>query len=158
MPLVPYKRIGLAVDAYRKLGFPLRIVGTGSGLRDLRHRAGPRTEFLGHRTDEEIRDLYRTCRLLVFPGEEDFGLVPVEAQACGTPVVAYAAGGVRETVVEGVTGLFFPEPTAESLADAVTRAAAHVWDPRRLRAQAERFGIQAFLDGLDQEIRGLLAD
>ncbi len=146
--LVPYKRINLAVRAYTRLGFPLRVVGTGPEFRSLRREAGPNVVFLGRRSDHDLRDLYRQCRLLVFPGEEDFGLVPVEAQACGRPVVAFARGGALETVEEGRTGVCFREQSVESLLGAVETAAAARWDPAAIRARAERFNEQAFLDGL----------
>lgn len=146
--LVPYKRINLAVKAYSRLGFPLRIVGTGTEYESLRRIAGANVELLGWRSDEEIRELYRNCRCLVFPGEEDFGIVPVEAQACGRPVVAFARGGALETVVDGRTGVFFREQTAESLLGAVEQCAAAKWDPVAIRSNAERFHPQVFIDGL----------
>ncbi|MBI2438253.1 MAG: glycosyltransferase [Lentisphaerae bacterium] len=99
--LAPYKKIDLAVRAYNRLGFPLKIVGTGTEYQRLRRMALARIEFLGQLDDERIRNLYRHCRALIFPGEEDFGIVPVEAQACGRPVVAFGYGGARETVVAG---------------------------------------------------------
>ena len=147
--LVPYKRLDLAVSAYARLGYPLKVVGTGTELDTLRRLAGPATEFLGRRSDEDVRDLYRRCRCLLFPGEEDFGLVPVEAMACGKPVVAYARGGAAESVVDGVTGAFFHEQTEAALLAAVETCAARTWDASAPRAQAERFQPAHFLDGLD---------
>ena len=90
--LVPYKRLDLAVSAYTRLGFPLKIVGTGTERDALKKKAGPNVEFIGWQHDNIVRDLYRRCRLLVFPGEEDFGIAPLEAQSCGRPVVAFSAG------------------------------------------------------------------
>lgn len=142
--LVPYKRLDLAVRAYAKSGFPLKVVGSGSGLRTLQRMAGPNVELLGYRTDEEILALYRNARLLVFPGEEDFGIVPLEAQACGCPVVAYRKGGALETVVENVTGVFFDEQSEESLLAATAMAASKKWVPEELRANAERFSVPSF--------------
>ena len=113
--LVPQKRIDLAVEAFNRTGKPLWIVGTGPLWRHLRRKARSNIHFLGGLSDEEVRQLYSRARALIFPGSEDFGLVPVEAQACGCPVVAYGEGGATETVVEGETGLFFPEATPESL-------------------------------------------
>ncbi len=156
--LVPYKRIGLAVQAYGALGFPLRIVGSGSEFERLRRGAPANVAFLGRRSDDEVRALYRGCRLLVFPGEEDFGLVPVEAQACGRPVVAFERGGVCESVVAGRTGLFFGEPTPEALADAVRRAAARPWNAEEIRAQALNFTPQRFIDGLDRCLAAVLEE
>ncbi len=155
--LVPYKRVDLAVRAYAKLGFQLKVVGTGTDTRALRALAGPRTEFLGWRSDEEIRALYRDCRLLVFPGEEDFGIVPLEAQACGRPVVAYGRGGALETILDNQTGLFFSEQSEASLLAAVARATAIPWQTSVIRRNAEQFSPQAFLDGLDRSIRACLA-
>lgn len=148
--LVPYKRIDLAVRAYTRIGRPLRIAGVGSEASKLRRLAGPNVTFLGWQPDEAIRGLYRACRLLVFPGEEDFGLVPVEAQACGRPVVAYRRGGALESVEEGVTGLFFDEQTEKALIDAVGRAAGRDWDAGAIRRQAERFGAQRFVEELER--------
>lgn len=154
--LVPYKRVEVAVWAYSQTGCPLKIAGVGTEMDALRKIAAPNVEFLGRVPDEEIRELYRRCRFLVFPGEEDFGIVPLEAQACGKPVVAYGAGGLRETVVEGVTGLFFGQQTPEALADAVSRAAAMSWDPAAIRHHAEQFSERRFLDGLHAEILRLM--
>lgn len=155
--LVPYKRIDLAVSAYSRTGFPLKIVGTGTEAARLRTMAAPNIEFLGWRSDEEILSLYRTCRLLVFPGEEDFGIVPLEAQACGTPVAAFARGGALETLEEGRTAVFFREQTEEALIDAVERCAAREWDTDQLRRNAERFSPQRYIDGLADVIDRLMA-
>jgi len=102
--------------------------------------------------DARVRRLYRNCRLLVFPGEEDFGLVPVEAQACGRPVVAFARGGALETVAAGKTGVFFPRQTEADLLAAVEEGAAIAWDPAAIRAQAEPFGEARFLSGLAESL------
>jgi len=150
--LVPYKRLDLAVRAYGRVGFPLVIVGTGTERRHLERGAGPNVRFLGWQSDEEVLSLYRNCRLLVFPGEEDFGIVPVEAQACGRPVVAFAKGGALETVKADVSGVFFNEQTEEALLDAVRRAAARTWDPAAIRACSEPFGVPQFLAGLSESI------
>ena len=114
-------------------------------------------QFLVRLADEEVVGLYRRCRLLVFPGEEDYGIVPLEAQACGRPVVAFGRGGALETVADGVSGVFFPEQTEEALEDAVVRAARTRWDPAAIRANAERFGPEPFLEGMAREIRAVLA-
>jgi glycosyltransferase involved in cell wall biosynthesis len=155
--LVPYKRVDLAVAAYTLTGYPLRIVGVGGELARLRAAAGPRVEFLEWQPDERVRELYRACRQLVFPGEEDFGLVPVEAQACGRPVIAYGRGGALESVVEGKTGVFFREQTVDALATTVEHGARTPWDPAVIRANAERFGVQPFLNGLAESIDRCLA-
>jgi glycosyltransferase involved in cell wall biosynthesis len=120
--------------------------------------AASNIEFLGWQSDEQIRDLYRRCRCLVFPGEEDFGIVPVEAQACGAPVVAFAAGGVTESIEEDLTGTFFETQDADALIAADEAASDRDWDREAIRANAERFSIQYFLDGLAQSIYLCLAD
>ena len=150
--LVPYKRVDLAVRAYSRLAYPLKIVGVGTELAALRRIASPNIEFLGRQTDDAILALYRTCRLLIFPGEEDFGLVPVEAQACGAPIVAYRKGGVLESVEENVTGVFFDKQDEDSLLDAASRCATARLDATTIRANAERFGIKNFIDGLEDSI------
>lgn len=154
--LVPYKRIDLAVKTYNEIGFPLKIVGTGTETKKLAALANNNITFLGWRSDEEILDLYRNCRMLVFPGEEDFGIVPVEAQACGKPVVAFAKGGATESVIAGETGVLFQESSVESLSDAVTKCAATKWDHGVIRKNAERFGISNFINGLAKSLEQML--
>lgn len=146
--LVPYKRIDLAIQAFNSLGHRLKIVGEGPQRKRLQSIAGPDVEFLGWRSDEEVRDLYRGCRALIFPGEEDFGITPLEAQACGRPVIAYGRGGVRETVREGETGIFFSEQTPGALAGAVRKAALTTFDANLLRAHALRFDRAVFKEKL----------
>lgn len=146
--LVPYKRIDLAVELYSRKGWPLKVVGSGGCADALRRQAGPSVEILGRLSDEAVLDLYRHCRLLLFPGEEDYGIVPLEAQACGRPVVAYAKGGALETVADGVSGVFFAEQTPESLEDAVLRCTAASFDPAAVRANALRFGPSQFFAGM----------
>jgi len=154
--LVPYKRVDLAVRAYAQSGRPLKIAGAGTELAALRKLAAPNVEFLGRVPDEGVRELYRRCRFLVFPGEEDFGIVPLEAQACGKPVVAFGKGGLLETVVAGQTGAFFGEQTPEALQAAVAQAEKTEWDPAAIRAHAETFGEDRFLAGLRAEIAATL--
>src|SRR5438309_8907143 len=113
--LIPYKRIDLAIEACNKLQLPLIIIGGGRDLERLKKMAGPTIRFLGRLSDEEVLYYYAHCRALLFPGEEDFGITPLEAQASGRPVIAYGAGGVLASVVDGITGAFFHEPTVESL-------------------------------------------
>jgi glycosyltransferase involved in cell wall biosynthesis len=154
--LVPYKRVDLAVRAYNRLGYPLKIVGVGTDAGKLSALSGPNVEWLGWRSDQEVLELYRSCRLLVFPGEEDFGIVPLEAQACGRPVVAYGRGGALETVRADVTGVFFEEQTESALMDAVHRCASTRWDRSVIRRHAEQFGVQPFVDGLARNIEQCL--
>jgi glycosyltransferase involved in cell wall biosynthesis len=151
--LVAYKRIDLAVQAFTKLGKRLVIIGDGPDRARLEAMAGPTVEFLGRAADEVVTEKMATCRAYVFPGSEDFGIVPVEAQACGKPVIAFRDGGALETVVEGKTGVFFDRPDAESLTGAVRDLEAREWNPRRIRRNAERFSTERFLD----ETRHLLA-
>lgn len=155
--LVPYKRLDLAIRAYARSGAPLKVAGVGAEYCALRALAGPapNIEFLGRVPDDEVRALYRGCRALIFPGEEDFGLVPVEVQACGKPVVAYARGGLTETVVDGVTGVFFNDQTVESLQAAVERCAGIAWDHAAIRRHAEQFGEAQFIAGLRRSIQRL---
>ncbi len=155
--LVPYKRIDLAVRAYNRLGYPLKIVGVGTELDRLRKLAEPTIQFLEWKSDLEIVALYQKCRFLIFPGEEDFGIVPVEAMACGRPVIAFGQGGTAETVIHETTGVHFQEQTEDSLFEAVEQAARRAWDSSIIRHQAERFSIQNFLDGLNRSIQKCMA-
>lgn len=153
--LVPYKRIDLAIEACNRLQRRLRIVGTGPEYKRLRRMAGPTVEFLGLLNERSLHDNYANCRALLFPGEEDFGIVPVEAQAHGRPVIAYAKGGVLETVTGGFadycdpascTGLFFPQPNPESLCEAIQRfeRVEGQFRPEFIRGSVERFGLERF--------------
>ena len=143
--LVPYKRIDLAVQAFSDLGLPLRIIGDGRDRAALERLAGPSIEFLGYVPDDrQVREQMARCRAFIFPGEEDFGITPIEAMAVGRPVVAYRAGGALDTIAEGRTGLFFDEATPEALADAVRRLDRHDFDPEALNRHAQRFGVERF--------------
>ncbi|HVL69221.1 MAG TPA: glycosyltransferase [Vicinamibacterales bacterium] len=157
--LVPYKRLDLAIDACRRAHVPLKIVGRGPEEARLRRlAAGAPVEFLGWRSDEEIRTLYRTAAAVLLPGTEDFGIVPVEAQACGTPVIAFAAGGATESVVDGETGLLVPEAEPEAFAEAIDRATKRRFDRAAIRANAERFSTarfkHAFAAAVDDAVAG----
>jgi glycosyltransferase involved in cell wall biosynthesis len=152
--MVAYKRMDLAVAACTNLGLPLRVVGDGPELDRLRRLAGPTVTFLGRLRDEEVAREMAAARALLFPGEEDFGITPVEAQAAGTPVIAYGKGGALETVVppeggsyERATGLFFHEPTAESLAEALATfdREGHRFDPAAGAENARRFSTGRYL-------------
>jgi glycosyltransferase involved in cell wall biosynthesis len=142
--LVPYKRIELAMDACARAGIPLKIVGDGPERAPLERRATSNSVFVGRLTDAEVRDLYRRAAVVVLPGEEDFGIVPLEAQACGRPVVALGRGGACETVIHDETGLLVDEPTVPAFADAIERAAARRFDVVAIRHHAERFGRERF--------------
>jgi glycosyltransferase involved in cell wall biosynthesis len=143
--LVPYKRLDIAIESCRRVGVPLKIVGTGPEQTRLQAMAGPTVEFLGWQPDDQIRRLYREARATLLPGIEDFGIVPVEAQACGCPVVALGGGGARETVIDGVTGVLVNEPTPEAFAEGLTTALRTQFDPEALRANALRFSRAQFL-------------
>lgn len=142
--LVAYKAIDRAVIACSKSGRRLVVVGEGPDRKRLEELAGKTISFLGWQTDEEVQDLIQRSRGLIFPAEEDFGIAPVEAQACGKPVIAYGRGGALETVIEGKTGCFFHERTAEALEAALDRAEAIQWNPHEIRANAERFSEDHF--------------
>lgn len=151
--LVPYKRIDLAIEACKRVGVPLRIVGQGPEFARLRRLAGPDVEFMGPRSNEEIRSLYRHARAVLLPGEEDFGIVPVEAQACGRPVVALGRGGALETVVDGVTGVLVGEPSVDAFADGIDRVGHLRVDPVVVRQNALRFSRNRFSEAIKSAVR-----
>jgi glycosyltransferase involved in cell wall biosynthesis len=151
--LVPYKRIELGMDACAAAGIPLRIVGTGPERAALERRSTPNTRFLGRLNDDEVRDLYRRAVVVILPGEEDFGIVPLEAQACGRPVVAFGHGGARETVVDGETGFLVDEPSAAAFAEAISRASSYRFDRVAIRHHAERFGRERFGDEMEALVK-----
>jgi glycosyltransferase involved in cell wall biosynthesis len=159
----PYKRLDVAIEACNRLGRRLVVIGTGQDERRLKRLAGPTVTFLGWQPDEVVRSHLRRCRALLFPGEEDFGIVPVEAMACGTPVVAFARGGATETVIPAndcnraaPTGLWFAEQTPECLAETLLDfdRIHKDFDPALLRRQAERFSYPRF----ESELFGFIAD
>jgi glycosyltransferase involved in cell wall biosynthesis len=159
--LAPYKRTDLAIEACNRLGRRLIVIGDGPERKRLERLAGPTVTIAGWRSNEEIRDQMRRARALVFSANEDFGIVPLEAMACGTPVLAYAAGGATETVLppDGSlpgTGLFFDAQTPESLVEAIEQLDAHPerCDPRLARRQAERFATDRF----ERELVGYLEE
>jgi glycosyltransferase involved in cell wall biosynthesis len=152
--LVPYKRVDLAMMAAKRAGVGLTVVGNGPERQRLERLTGDGVELIGWRSDEEIRELYRSSTATILPGEEDFGIVPVEAQASGRPVVALGRGGALDTVIDGETGVLVGDTTVESLAEGLTRAASTVWNPSRIRAHAERFSRERFI----AEIRHIVDD
>jgi len=144
--LVPYKRIDLAISACRVAGVPLTIAGDGPERAALERAAGSEVQFLGRCSDEDIRALYRRAAVTLLPGEEDFGIVPLEAQACGRPVVALGRGGALETVVAGETGILVSESTPEAFADGITRALDRSFDAGAIRRHAEGFSRARFAE------------
>jgi glycosyltransferase involved in cell wall biosynthesis len=150
----PYKRLDLAIESCSRSGRDLIVIGSGQDESRWRAAAGPRVRFLGWQPDEVIRDHLRRCRALLFPGEEDFGIVPVEAMACGSPVIAYGRGGATETLLAGRTGLFFDEQTPDALIAAMEQfeAIADRFDPKAARRQAMHFSTSRY----EQELFGYL--
>jgi len=144
--LVPYKRAAVAVEAFNRMGKSLVVAGDGTELAKLKRMAGPTVRIVGPQTSERLRELYATCRALVFPGEEDFGIVPVEAMASGKPVIAYDKGGVRDTVTDAVSGILYPDSSVDGLLAGVARfeRQAAGFDPVTIRAQAEHFSAARF--------------
>jgi glycosyltransferase involved in cell wall biosynthesis len=150
--LVPYKRIELAVAAFTKLERPLLIAGDGPSRRALQASAGPKVRFLGSVPHGELPRLYARARFFVLPGEEDFGIAPVEAQAAGRPVLALGRGGALETVIDGETGVFFKEPTVESLLASVPAIDRLQADPGRIREHALGFDVARFGPSLQSAV------
>jgi glycosyltransferase involved in cell wall biosynthesis len=153
--LVAYKRIELAVQACERLHRKLKIVGHGPDRKRLEQLAGKHTEFLGRLSDAESTRLLSRCRALIFPGEEDFGLTPLEAGASGRPTVAYGAGGALDTVVPGLNGVHFSEPTADSLVDGIHRLEAGNWDSVAIRQHAEKFSVESFANQFNDVVQRL---
>ncbi len=155
--LVPYKRLELAIDAFNKRSEPLLIVGTGPQEAKLKARAGRNIRFLGGLSQRELRPLYQRCQAALLPGVEDFGIVPVEAQACGRPVVAFAEGGALESVRDGETGVFFSESSPEALSDAIDRVSSLRFNRKAVRSWALGFSRQHFKDRIRAYINEKLA-
>ena len=143
--------------ACERVGANLRIVGDGPDRAVLETHAGRHVEFLGRLSDVEVREEYRRALAVVLPGEEDFGMVPVEAQACGRPVVALGRGGALETIIDGENGVLFDEPDAASLAAALQRVASARFDSARIRERAERFSRERHLQHMREVIDDTIA-
>jgi glycosyltransferase involved in cell wall biosynthesis len=141
---IPYKRLDLAIDACSTVRRRLMVIGDGPDHARLMARAGPKVKFLNRVSDVEAEHYAARCRVLIFPGEEDFGMAPLEIAAAGRPTIAYRAGGAVETIVEGVTGVFFDRQDASCLAGAIQRFERQEWSAKALRSHAERFGIDVF--------------
>lgn len=154
--LVPYKRVDLAIQACESAGVPLFVIGQGPERPRLEHLGGRTTTFLGPLSDEDVRSWYRRAGAVLLPGEEDFGLVPVEAQACGRPVVALARGGALETVIPGVTGALVSEPTVAAFSTAIADTVGRRHDAKAIRQHAETFSSETFLTRFCQQVDDLL--
>lgn len=142
--LIPYKRIDLAVEACTRLGLPLLVAGTGRDRERLESLAGPTVRFLGRVPDADLPDLMARCHTFIFPGLEDFGIAPVQAQAAGRPVIAYRGGGALDTVLPGITGEFFDDQTVGSLVTTLQSFDTHRYSPAAIRAHALKFDARVF--------------
>jgi glycosyltransferase involved in cell wall biosynthesis len=148
--VVPYKRVGVAVEACERLGRRLLVAGDGRDLERVRELAGVHTQFLGHVADEELPRLFSQARAMLFPGLEDFGMVPVEAQAAGLPVIAYGEGGVSDSVIDGETGVLYRPGTVDGLAGGIERFESLTLDEPEMRANALRFAPDRFASAFTQ--------
>jgi len=148
--LVGYKKVDLVVEVFNRLRWPLKIIGTGSEMEKLKRMAKPNIQFLGRLTDKELLNYYQKCEAVIFPPEEDFGLVPLEAQACGRPVIAFKGGGALETIIEGKTGTFFYPQTPKALAKKLKAFKADAYQPKECRQNAERFAQEVFKEKFKQ--------
>jgi len=155
--LVPYKRIDIAIDACRQARMPLKIVGTGPDRGRLERRAPSTVEFLGWLSDGQLRQLYRRARCLLMTGEEDFGIAPLEAQACGRPVVALGRGGARESIVDGETGILVGTADSGAFGAAIASLDRKTFEPSAIRRHAERFNRARFAEHVDSAVRDALS-
>ncbi len=156
--LIPYKRIDLAIEACNRLRLPLLISGSGRDLERLQKLAGPTIRFLGRLPDDQITHYFMHCRAFLFPGEEDFGITPLEAQACGRPVIAYGAGGALASIVDGTTGVFFHEQTVESLVEVLASFNERAFDPHVIHNHALEFDTPRFHRRILQFIEAKLSE
>jgi len=155
---LPYKKIDLAIAAFNKLGWPLKIIGDGPDRRHLRKIAGPNIEFTGLVAEKELPNYFAHCRAFIFPQEEDFGISAVEAMAAGRPVIAFRGGGALEIVEEGKTGIFFDEQTPEALIGALKKFNPVDFNARYISQQAERFDKEVFKDKIKKFVNESLAE
>ena len=155
--LVAYKRVDLAIEAFNRLGKPLLVIGDGPERKNLERLAGPTVKLLGKRDDQEVQRCYQRCKAFVFPGEEDFGITPIEAQSYGKPVIAYGRGGVLDTVIGERTGLFFAEQRVDALVDAVRVFESRTFDSLQIREHATGFSEDVFrrkmADFIEEKLR-----
>jgi glycosyltransferase involved in cell wall biosynthesis len=156
--LVPYKRFDVVIRAFNKLGRRLVVAGSGPELKKLRNMAASNIDIRGWVSNEELRRLYRTARALVYVAREDFGIVGVEAQSCGCPVIAYSTGGMAEIVRDGVSGLFFKEQHEHDVLEAIERFERYQWPPGQVSQGAERFSRGEFEDRIRRIIKDRLPE
>lgn len=156
--LVPYKRVDLAVEAFNELELPLVVIGGGPQEEYLKSIAKDNIKILGRQSDEVIKEHYAKCRAFIFPGEEDFGITPLEAQASGRPVIAFGKGGALETVVEGKTGVFFANQTKEDLKQAVEKFQTMIFDKQEIREHALKFDEEVFKKKIEDFVNAKLLE
>jgi glycosyltransferase involved in cell wall biosynthesis len=156
--LVSYKRPDLAVRAFNEMKLKLVVIGGGEMLDEVRRLAGPTVTVLGSQPFDVLKQHYARCQALIFPGEEDFGMVPVEAMASGRPVVAFGRGGATETVKDGVSGIFFTDQSVDAISAAVKSLAAIEIDPEKIAAHANQFGRDQFFQKMRGHIDRLLVE
>ena len=155
---IPYKRIDLAIEACNRLSLPLVIIGGGRDEERLRKLAGPTIRFTGRISDEEVQQYYARCRAFILPGEEDFGITPLEAQVSGRPVIAYGAGGALASVIDGITGVFFQKQTVECLAETLAAFDEREFDPQTAHNHAMEFDKPRFHRRLLQFIEAKMSE
>lgn len=153
--LVAYKRVDLVVETFTKLGKPLKVFGIGPELEELKRRAGKNIDFVGRVSDDERARLFANAIAFINPQDEDFGITPVESMAAGRPVIAYRRGGALETVIDGVTGIFFAEQTVLALSEAIQRLEVSHFDPQKIRLHAEQFATPVFRKQLHDHVNNL---
>ena len=156
--LIPYKRIDLAIEAFNRLGLPLVIAGIGRDAARLEKLARPNVQFLGRVPDADLPDLMARCKAFIFPGREDFGITPVEAEASGRPVIAFGAGGALDTVIDGETGVLFEEQTVDSMMAAIQRFNTLKFEAAAIRAHAENFSTETFKQKMTAFVEEKYAD
>ncbi len=154
--LVPYKRVDVIVEAFRQMpDKSLVVIGDGPDMKRMQKLAGPNVRLLGHQSFDKLRDYMQCAKAFVFAAEEDFGIMPVEAMACGTPVIAFGKGGSLETVQESLSGLFFESQTAESVISAIERFETHAnFAPAAVRESVECFHPRRFRENFDEVVQG----
>ncbi len=156
--LIPYKRIDLAIEACNLLQLPLVIIGNGRDEERLKKMAGPTIRFMGRLSDNEVLHYYAHCRAFLFPGEDDFGITPLEAQAAGRPVIAYGVGGALASVIDGSTGVFFHEQTVDSLASVLATFDESTFDTQVIRNHALEFDMPRFRRRIEQFIDAKMSE